>query len=312
MAAIALALGLQGCHLGAGTSVLDGSELQAEEQPSLRFVALADTKSGTDVLAALSRQAQMLGPAFAIVPGDLESAGFTRSGATAWKKAMDGDPRGATSDGMFARVLAVRGNHDGHDARGWLSFFEPAERVAAAGGSHYEETDGGLSYSFDVANAHFVAVDVPGDVDLMTAAQTAWIDGDLGQAEARGVTHSFLFWHGPLWGLADHCCGSTNPGIVEVFNRHPSVSATFHGHEHVNAWTHIGRERYPGATREFEQLVSGRAGAEPVRCLPGRADYCQDERDGFLVVDVKGPQFTVSFYVLGQAAPVRQLSFSKR
>jgi len=57
--------------------------------------------------------------------------------------------------------------------------------------------------------------------------------------------------------------------------------------------------------------ITGAAGAGPDKCKVGKANYCQDQTHGFLVVDVSGRNFRVGFFVQGISPPVRTLNFSK-
>ncbi|HEY3451904.1 MAG TPA: metallophosphoesterase [Myxococcales bacterium] len=291
----------------AGTPAADAGTPAA----SFQFVVWGDTKTGTNTLAALSKQVKVLNVPFTLFGGDLETAGFTQAGMNAWKNAIDGDTSGATSNGLFDTVFPVRGNHDSSNASGWQAYWDLRSHATSVGATHYSEQTAERTWSFDYGNAHFVGVDVPGDVTLMTAAEVTWIDQDLTAAEARGVTHSFLMWHGPLWTIAEHCCTATKPQVIDVFNKHPSVSATFHGHEHVHAWVHMNQARYSNLTHEFEELVAARAGAEPATCRSGRTDYCQDQQNGFLLVEVDGRSFSVSFFEQGNTTPVKQMTFTK-
>jgi hypothetical protein len=67
-------------------------------------------------------------------------------------------------------------------------------------------TDGapGRTYSYDVANAHFLAIDAPGASALLPetaegASHLAWIDQDLADARRRGVRWVVVYLHIDLW-----------------------------------------------------------------------------------------------------------------
>jgi hypothetical protein len=278
---------------------------QAAAQDSFRFISWADTKGSTSVLASLSNQAIALNPDFTIYPGDLCNSGFSQSCMDAWKNALNG----GSNNGMFDKTFSVRGNHDHSDTAGWQAHFNFRVTAAAVGATHYAELTGSLTYSFDFGNSHFIAVDVPGDVTAMTAAQISWIDSDLTTAESRGLTHAFLFWHGPIYALAEHCCPAAPAALITALNRHSIVSATFHGHEHVNAYTHMDTLRIPAVTHEFEEFVTGSAGAGPATAQSGRYDYWMNSH-GFVTVDVSGNTFTVNFYKRGATASQKTLTFT--
>ncbi len=307
---------------GAGTYVLrltaDDGELSVSDEVtitvSFRFVSWGDTKSARDELASLSNQAVLLNPNFTIYAGDLESNGFTLSGMNAWKDAMNG----YSDNGMFDKTFPVRGNHDASNASGWQSYYDLGSTAQSLGATNYSALYEDLTYSFDYGNSHFIGVDVLGDADRLSYEQVSWIDNDLAAAEARGLTHGFVFFHGPIYCVDGHCSCTTRTcpldpvvvSLIEVFNEHPIVSATFHGHEHTYAHVHIDDTRIPEVTHPFEQFVTGSAGAGPSDCIPGRTDYCMPSH-GFVNVDVSGNSFTVDFYEMGTTSSVKTMTFTK-
>ncbi|MBI2894817.1 MAG: hypothetical protein HYY06_14780 [Deltaproteobacteria bacterium] len=298
---------------GEGAGATDPDVAGAAEDPlepseeSFRFVAWGDTKTDTDVLAELSPQVREVGPSFSVYAGDLVPDGFDESAGTEWKEALNG----WADNRLFDITYAMRGNHEREGSEEpWAAFFDFEGVAARVGSSRFSEQGEDLNYSFDHGNAHFVMLDVLGSVERIGSEELEWMDRDLSSAAARGLTHAFLFWHGPIYQVANHCC-STNEEVTEVINRHPIVSASFHGHEHTHAWVHIDEDRVPGTTHEFEQFIAGAAGAGPTECEPGRTDYCQDEQHGFAAVTVAGRDFTVDFHVLGEPDPVYSLRFTK-
>ncbi|MCK5798412.1 MAG: metallophosphoesterase [Deltaproteobacteria bacterium] len=278
-----------------------------------RFIAWADTKTGTTALSTLSDQAYPLKPAFSIYPGDLvESWSTTR--ITAWKKAIDGqltnDPvYDKNPNGMFKIVFPVRGNHD-NSLSGWEKWWQAnhpmAQAAADVGATSFTSMSGhaNSTYSFDYKNAHFIGLDVPGDVPLITSDSVTWLDKDMSAAEGRGIKHTFLYFHGPIYCVDGHCSCSTGicssssrvDALISVLNKHPSISATFHGHEHVYAYTLLNNKRDSRITRPFRQFVTGAAGAGPSSCSKtNRFDYCMSAY-GFATVDVDGAKVTVQIY----------------
>jgi len=295
----------------------------AEPIESFRFISWADTKNAHSDLAVLSRQAKALSPVFTIYPGDLEDSGFTTAGIELWRDAING----YENNRMFEITFPVRGNHDDEtddNAVGWQGYFDLTTTAERIGAINYDEFAEDLTYSFDYGNSHFIGVDVTGSVSQLSTAQINWIDQQLGQAESRGLIHAFLWFHGPIWCLDGHCDCSDSTGcvpsqasaLVDVFNRHPIVSATFHGHEHVNAWVHISSARIPNVTHEFEEFVTGSAGAGLYQCKDARVDWCMDSRDGnnahgFATIDVSGDSFTVNMYRMNYDIPVFSQTFMK-
>jgi hypothetical protein len=310
------------------TTLLLNPTAQGSAAPaSFRFVAWSDTQGGIEILSQLSDQAAALNPAFTIYPGDLEDEGFTVSGMNDWKYAMNGQLSGdEASNGIFDITFPVRGNHDAANKYGWQTYFDMAAIVGAVGATHYSfmPKNEDLVYSFDFANAHFVGLDVLGDAYRITSAQIAWLDEDLAAAEARGLEHAFIQFHGPIYCIQRHCgcvekACSVYPAVqelVSVLNKHPIVTATFNGHEHAFAYTFLDASRIPpegnfeGITHPFHQFVTGVAGGDPGPCLPHRCEYNMAGQ-GFVTVDVSGPTITVSWYALENEGPVHTLSFTK-
>jgi len=278
------------------------------------FIAWADTKTGLAELVQLSNMAAAFHPAFTLFSGDLETDGFTAEGMSEWVNAMDGQ----NGNGMAGIVFPVRGNHDGGNRAGWQQYFSLRERADALGMANFASLDEDLTYSFDYANAHFIGLDVPGNIDVISGRQVAFVDQDLAAAEARGLDQAFLFFHGPVYPTASHAsceervCALTPQELelIDALNRHPSVAGIFNGHEHLQAYVHLDQSRIPEITHPFEEFVSGSAGAEQHSCVyPARADYCEPY-SGFVVVRVEGKNYSVSYYRLGQDEPVVIYAFT--
>ncbi len=267
-----------------------------------RFIAWADTKTGTSILTQESILVNGLNPNFTIYPGDLISCNSSTNptcfanGFPAWKTAFNG---GGTND-LFNKSFATRGNHDANSDLPWLADFNFSAVSTSIGATHYSEQTQDMTYSFDYGNSHFVGIDLPGgDVKTMTSAEITWLDNDLTAAENRGLTHAFLFWHGPIYWVDGH--PSTTPdALIDVLNKHPIVSATFHGHEHLVTYTHMDSSRISNITRPFEEFVSGGAGASLYTATAGRYDYWLNSGGssefGFMAVDVSGNYFNISVY----------------
>jgi hypothetical protein len=279
-----------------------------------RFISWADTQTGVSTLSALSVQAAGLQPAFTLFAGDLEESGFTQAGMDAWKAAMNG----GANNGLFERTLPVRGNHDviTGDTAGWQAYFKTGSIVARVGGTHYSALTESLTYSFDYANSHFIGVDVPGRALHITTAEIAWVDRDLKAAEGRGLRHAFIYFHVPIYQVSDDRCTSrTCPtdanlaSFIKVLNKHPIVSATFHGHIHKYAYVHVDHTRIPEITHPFEEFVTGNTGARPSSCpSPNRFDYCMASY-GFVAVEVSESDWTVKFYRQGSNTPANVHTF---
>ncbi len=290
------------------------------------FVAWGDSRGGSSgalnsmVLSTLSIQAHGLipQPAFTIFAGDLCNS-FTSTCASrsagGWEDALNGGP---ANNGTSRITFPFRGNHD-DDAALWDSRFVGRDAVVAAIGGinfNFYPADGPeRTYSFDYANSHIVGIDMPGgDISTMTRGQIEWLDSDIASAEARGVTHTFIWDHGPVYYVDGH--SSTPPvSLIDVMNRHASISATFHGHEHVMAYVHADSSHIPGVTHPWEEFVAGAAGAPRATCnasrLKGTTDYCENQANGFMSVEVDGDTFTVDLYLEGGRTAARTWTFTK-
>ena len=286
----------------------------AAQSPTFSFVACGDTKTDTNVLKNLSNQIKTLNPALTIYAGDLENDGFTTAGMDAWKNAANG----GANNGIFDKTFPVRGNHDDHltgSSANWQNYFNLSAQVPRIGGTNYTALSDDLTYSFDYGNSRFIGIDAPGNVTLMSAAQIAWLDQRLSDAESRGLTHAFLFWHGPIYSIANHCCPVPSASLVSTLNKHPIVSAGFYGHEHSLAYIHINSSRIPGITHEFEEIISGDAGAGPTTPTSGKYDYSLNlsgaNTGGFVLVSVNGGAFTVDFYKGGTTTSQYTKTFTK-
>jgi hypothetical protein len=296
----------------------------AYAQSAFRFASFGDGQNESANVTATAGQINSLNPAFAIFNGDLQNNGF----ATA-----EINPMITALGALYNKTFLVRGNHDdNNDSSAWQNFFTAAARPLPSGVTNYVGLNSGstyLTYSFDYGNSRFIGLDVIGDADLLTAAQTTFIDTRLTDAENLGLTHAFIYFHGPIYCVeSTHCnCSAANDGsctpasIVSVINKHPIVSATFHGHEHILGWTHMGSARVPGLTREYEQFITSPAGGWTYNSYlyggvssPSRMDYAypiNSSSQGFAAIDVNGSSFTFNIYKVGSAAPVWSKTFTK-
>ena len=282
---------------------------------AFNFIAWGDTKDAKSVLSSLSNQAKNLSPNFTIYAGDLEDSGFTQSGMDSWKAAMNG----GSNNGMFDKTFSVRGNHDSGNTSGWQGYYDFRATAQRVGATNYSELAADLTYSWDFGVAHFVAIDVTGDASKLSDNQVNWLDTDLTAAESRGLQHAFIMFHGPEYCVDGHCscdtrtCTPTNAQIVkfvDVLDKHPIVSATFHGHEHTYSHTKIDSSRIPEVNKPYEQFVVGDAGAGPDGCDAWRVDYCMNAH-GFVLVAVSGKTFTVEFYKEKATSSDKTLTFTK-
>jgi hypothetical protein len=272
------------------------------ETTNFSFIAFADTKDGGNITAAESQSIMRngLSPNLIIFPGDL--CPDTNCFATNWKYDIDGDVTGATSNGLFNKTFATRGNHDTINDSDWQSAFDFAGVAKNIGATNYIEQTKDMTYSFDYGNSHFVGIDVPGSIGVISSSQISWLDNDLTMAESRGLTHAFLFWHGPIYYVDGHPSDPPSD-LINVLSKHSIISAGFFGHEHVITYTHIDNSRISTITHPFEEFVSAGAGADLYDTNVSRVDYCIGKSGstcpklyGYMSVNVADKNFNVSFY----------------
>ena len=270
-------------------------------------------------------QISTLHPNFVIFNGDLENNGVSANEINPMTTALK-------NAGLFNQTFLVRGNHDNHvsgSAALWESYFEtsPNIRTYPAGVSNYVSLNSNsdkLSYSFIYGNSMFIGLDVPGDADLLTFAELSFLDSRLLDAENNGLVHAFIFFHGPMYCVeSTHCtCTSrtnsscTPSSLITVINKHPIVSAFFHGHEHIMGWTHMDNTRLSGLTGSFEEFLTSPSGGWTYNSylFPARVDYAymdMGSSQGFVAISVNGNSYTVNYYKVGTTAPVWSKSFTK-
>ena len=233
---------------------------------------------------------------------------------------------------LFNKTFLVRGNHDdlvSGSASLWENYFETAPNIKTfpSGVNNYVSLNSNSdteTYSFTYKNSIFIALDDPGGVDMITSAELAFLNERLTYGEGQGLTHAFIYFHGPLYCVESvHCMCSakadgscTPPALVTILNNHPIVSATFHGHEHLFGWTHMDNTRVAGLTGSFEQFITSPSGGWNYNAYlyPDRMDYYSPDGgadQGFGYITVNGDSFTFSIYKDDQTLPIWSHTFSK-
>jgi hypothetical protein len=283
---------------------------------------MGDAQQAVMNFATTLNQAASLNPDFVIFNGDLEGSGVSTA-------EMDPMVADLVNAGLFDRTFLVRGNHDDHQAGSaalWEDYFVAANRPLPAGVSNYVALDASstyLTYSFDYGNSRFIGLDDPDVVKLITGAQYTFLDQRLTDAESAGLVHAFIFFHGPAYCVeASHCdCQARNDSsctpaaFIDVVNKHPIVSATFHGHEHILGWVHMDGSRISNLTHSYEEFLTSPAGSETYSdfLIPARVDYAymdMGNSQGFAAITVSGFSFTYSIYKNGMAAPIWSRTFT--
>jgi hypothetical protein len=180
------------------------------------------------------------------------------------------------------------------------------------------------NYSFVYGNSMFLGLDVPGNADVLAVNQLSFLDACLTVAESKGLVHAFVFFHGPLTCIESTSCDcTTRPDascppseLVSVLNKHPIVSATFHGHEHILAWAHTDVDNTAGFNASFQELLTPPPGGLPNNPYPNpaRMDYTYldvGSSQGFPTISVNGSSFTVTYYKVGTSVVVWTKTFTK-
>ncbi len=322
---VAIWLGIQSVVLAVSKAPVAEAGLPnnspAAAADSFRFISWGDAQDENGNLADTAGQAASLNPAFTIFNGDLENEGVDPNRM---------DIMTASFGSLLPETFLVRGNHDDHvsgSAGLWEDYFTAVNRPLPSGVTNYvamNSTSTYLNYSFDYGNARFIGLDVPGEPELLTSSQYTFLDNRLTEAESLGLTHAFIFFHGPEYCVeSTHCnCstaadGSCTPSaFINVINQHPIVSATFHGHEHIMGWVHMDNSRLAGLARSYEEFITSPSGGWTYNdyMYPARMDYYYPDMgssQGFAAIDVSGGSFTVSLYKVGTASPVWSHSFTK-
>jgi 3',5'-cyclic AMP phosphodiesterase CpdA len=302
------------------------SSISVSATETFSFVSIGDGQAETANFITTVNQIATLHPDLVIFNGDLENEGMTTTQMNPMISAIK-------NSGLFNQTFLVRGNHDNQvsgSAALWESYFEtsPNKRVLPIGVTDYVPLNSSsdyLNYSFIYGNAMFIGLDVPGSVDLLTSAQLTFMDTRLTYAESMGLVHAFIFWHGPMYCVeSNHCTctqrtdGSCTPSaLITLINKHPIISAFFHGHEHILGWVHMDRSRIAGLTGSFEEFITSPSGGGSYNSYlyPARMDYYYPNMGsssdrGFGAITVDGNSFTFNIYHVGTTAPVWSQTFT--
>ena len=257
---------------------------------SFHFVFTADSRDDYSVLPMLSHKMVTLNPAFGFFAGDLCGSFDVNCINNTWKPAMDGN----NQDGMLARTFVSRGNHDSGSLSSWQGLWDFQPMATQVGATYYTALTDDATYSFDYGNSHFAVIDLPGGgSSSWRSAEISWLDADLTAAEGRGMAHEFIFSHGPMYGVtSQHGSEQPSAALKAVLNKHP-ISAGFHGHEHVTAYTHVTPSREAGIN-DYQQFTLGRAGAPPYS-VAKPVDWSASQ-NAFADIAVNGDAFTVTVY----------------
>ena len=290
---------------------------------SFRFASIGDGQADSGRFASTVNQIATHDPDFILFNGDLENDGFTTGGTNPMVNAL-------REAGLFDNTFLVRGNHDNHvsgSATLWENYFDSNTQTRPAGVENYtplSATTERLTYSFDYGNSIFIGLDTPGDIGTTSTAARTFLDNRLTYAEQAGLTHAFVFFHSGEYCISSvHCSctgkadGSCTPSWwVTIANKHPIISATFHGHEHILGWVQMDSARVADLDGSYQEFFTSPAGGWTYNSYmyPLRVNYfypTMGNSTGFAMIDVNGADFTVSFYKVGTGSAVWSKTFSK-
>jgi hypothetical protein len=183
--------------------------------PHLRFVAFGDSGSGNANQMAVAARALDAAPDLVIHTGDvIYEAGETKNFDPRFFR-----PYAALLD--HVPIYTSLGNHDVLTANGqpYLDAFHLP---------HNNPQDTERYYSFEAANAHFIALDsneslAPG------SPMRDWLIADLGTA----ADWKFVFFHHPPFSSALHTSDLTIRAELEPLLAAGGVDVVFNGHDHA-------------------------------------------------------------------------------
>lgn len=234
--------------------------------------------------------------------------------------------------GLFDKTFFVRGNH-GNEASWnsplWDSFLSvyPDAKILSAGVTEYVSLNSNSeypNYSFIYGNSMFIGLDVPGAADILTTEQLAFLDSRLTYAENKGLVHAFIIFQGPLYCIeSTNCDCTTRPDasctpseLASILNRHPIVSASFHGHEHILVWTHTDKNNNKELIPGYEGLLTPppEGSSYDGYINLSRTNYIYVDvgsSQGFSALSIDGSSFAINFYKAGSTVPVWTKTYTK-
>lgn len=190
---------------------------------AFRFLAFGDLGRATPAQRAIAARAESLSADLVILTGDIiyeegEAKNFTSQYFDVYRPLLRRIP--------FYPSL---GNHDVSTQNGqpYLEAFHlPANNPAAS--ERY--------YSFEYANAHFVALEAVREHTELPAAMLEWLGRDLAETKARW---KFVFFHIPVYSNAGaHGSDSVmRAQLAPIFEAH-GVDVVFQGHNHYYTRTY--------------------------------------------------------------------------
>ena len=207
---------------------------KGKEQTSFEFLAIADIQgmiSGmyTDsfkAVEALMRDERTKNFDFVINAGDMVDNG---KNFAQWGYALD------TYQPLFANYSQIfcAGNHEGN-TYGMTNFFDYATPTDDDGNSLIHDVLGGVYFSFDYANAHFVVLNTnDADTKGLGETQLEWLKKDLSSTTQKW---KFVLMHKSIFSGGSHSYDgevvAMREQLVPLFAEN-GVNIVFGGHDHT-------------------------------------------------------------------------------
>ena len=266
----------------------------AQAQTPWRFIAVGDTRSADAatvvnrmIVGELANEIVRQDVRFVVLPGDLVYSG-SLSAFQQWKDLM------AQVYAAGIPVLPVMGNHDVADVAAWKQVFGPDIPDNGPAG----EID--RTYSYAHENVLVLALD-----NYVTSGRVnqGWVNSVLA---ANTRPHVFAFGHLPAFKANHADCLDDYPAERDAFwnsLRAANAGAYFAGHDHF--YDHARIDDGDGnPDNDAHQLIVGSGGA------PFHTSYAYDginwpwtpvnefheAQYGYTLVEIDGPQVTMTFY----------------
>ena len=192
-----------------------------------RFAVLGDSRDDPTTFAKIEEAIAAQTPALQVFTGDAVATGVLQ---TTWNKWFEATTGKFAVQTMMAQapLMPVNGNHE-NLAINYAAQFALPQQVSAG-----EKAQGEEWYSFDYANAHFVALNDSPPAAAVSAGQVDWLKADLAAVDRKKTPWVFAMHHRSLYS-----CGGSHGSDLElraawqpIFDQN-KVDVVFSGHDHL-------------------------------------------------------------------------------
>ena len=242
--------------------------------PSVRFVAMGDSRSQEKIFAQIMKQTEKIAPDIIISMGDLVEEGGEENQWT--------DQFFNVADSYINHIpfISTLGDHEGDSDNGRLfaHYFYP----------HKDWTK--LWYSFDFGEAHFVSLDYR---HADNPEMINWFKQDMKKTKAKWI---FVFMHRPCYNFGGHRSMWGRQIWPKLFQQY-HIDIVFAGHSHIYerfypvrpSHTHLWPVTY---------ITTGGAGAELYDISQSVFLAKTDSVHHFIVFDIKNDSLSMKVYSL--------------